>query len=131
MAQTASFFPKQGYWFSSFFALHHSSKCVSRVSAKVIAYRSCRGAIFISAMHKRIDPIPNQGKKGLDISPRCGEATSALQMFCLLNPQMNACKPNPKTTSSDFNRLESVTKIFLQISVCCFRGLLVTLSEFC
>ena len=35
-----------------------------------------------------------------------------LQMFCLLNPQMNACEPNPKTTSSDFNRLESVTKIF-------------------
>ena len=28
----------------------------------------------------------------------------ALLMFCLLNPQMNACEPNPKTTSSDFNR---------------------------
>ena len=28
----------------------------------------------------------------------------ALQMFCLLNSQMNACEPNPKTTSSDFNR---------------------------
>ena len=27
----------------------------------------------------------------------------ALQMFCLLNPQTNACEPNPKTTSSDFN----------------------------
>ena len=27
-----------------------------------------------------------------------------LLMFCLLNPQMNACEPNPKTTSSDFNR---------------------------
>ena len=27
-----------------------------------------------------------------------------LQMFCLLNPQMNACEPNPKTTSSNFNR---------------------------
>ena len=26
-----------------------------------------------------------------------------LQMFCLLNPQTNACEPNPKTTSSDFN----------------------------
>ena len=38
--------------------------------------------------------------------------TTTLQMFCLLNPQMNACEPNPKTTSSDFNRLESVTKIF-------------------
>ena len=35
-----------------------------------------------------------------------------LQMFCLLNPQMNACEPNPKTTSSDFNRWKSVTKIF-------------------
>ena len=35
-----------------------------------------------------------------------------LQMFCLLNPQMNVCEPNPKTTRSDFNRLESVTKIF-------------------
>ena len=35
-----------------------------------------------------------------------------LQMFCLLNSQTNACKPNLKTTSSDFNRLESVTKIF-------------------
>jgi hypothetical protein len=29
---------------------------------------------------------------------------TTLQMFCLLNPQMNACEPNPKTTSSDFNR---------------------------
>ena len=28
-----------------------------------------------------------------------------LQMFCLLNSQMNACEPNPKTTSSNFNRL--------------------------
>ena len=37
---------------------------------------------------------------------------NTLQMFCLLNPQMNACKPNPKTTSSSFNRQESVTKIF-------------------
>ena len=27
-----------------------------------------------------------------------------LLMFCLLNPQTNACEPNPKTTSSDFNR---------------------------
>ena len=35
-----------------------------------------------------------------------------LLMFCLLNPQTNACEPNPKTTNSDFNRLESVTKIF-------------------
>ena len=35
-----------------------------------------------------------------------------LQMFCLLNSQTNVCEPNPKTTSSDFNRLESVTKIF-------------------
>ena len=39
-----------------------------------------------------------------------GEPT--LLMFCLLNPQMNACEPNPKTTSSDFNRWKSVTKIF-------------------
>ena len=31
-------------------------------------------------------------------------ASGTLQMFCLLNPQTNACKPNPKTTSSDFNR---------------------------
>ena len=37
---------------------------------------------------------------------------TTLQMFCLQNPQIIACKPNPKTTSSDFNRLESVTKIF-------------------
>ena len=36
----------------------------------------------------------------------------ALLMFCLLNPQTNACEPNPKTTSSDFNRWKSVTKIF-------------------
>ena len=35
-----------------------------------------------------------------------------LLMFCLLNPQTNACEPNPKTTSSDFNRWKSVTKIF-------------------
>ena len=27
-----------------------------------------------------------------------------LQMFCLLKSQTNACKPNPKTTSSNFNR---------------------------
>ena len=40
------------------------------------------------------------------------EGLCTLQMFFLLNPQMNTCKPNPKTTSSDFNRLESVTKIF-------------------
>ena len=37
---------------------------------------------------------------------------SALLMFCLLNPQTNACEPNPKTTRSDFNRWKSVTKIF-------------------
>ena len=30
--------------------------------------------------------------------------TCALLMFCLLNPQTNACEPNPKTTSGDFNR---------------------------
>ena len=35
-----------------------------------------------------------------------------LQMFCLLNPQMNVCKPTSNTTSSNFNRLESLTKIF-------------------
>jgi hypothetical protein len=37
---------------------------------------------------------------------------STLQMFCLLNPQMNVCEPNPNTTISDFNRLESLTKKF-------------------
>ena len=37
---------------------------------------------------------------------------STLQMFCLLNSQMNACEPSLKTTSSDFNRLESITKKF-------------------
>ena len=31
------------------------------------------------------------------------QSVSTLQMFCLLNPQTNACEPNPKTTSSDFN----------------------------
>ena len=30
--------------------------------------------------------------------------TITLQMFCLLNPQINVCKTNPKTTSRDFNR---------------------------
>ena len=35
-----------------------------------------------------------------------------LQMFCLLNPQMFVCEPNPKTTSSDFYSWKSVTKIF-------------------
>ena len=35
-----------------------------------------------------------------------------LQMFCLLNSLMNACEQSPKTTSSDFNRWKSVTKIF-------------------
>ena len=35
-----------------------------------------------------------------------------LEMFCLLNPQMNVCEPNPNTTSSNFNRLESLTKKF-------------------
>ena len=29
--------------------------------------------------------------------------TPTLQMFCLLNPQTNACEPNPTTTRSDFN----------------------------
>ena len=43
----------------------------------------------------------------LNVDSKC-----TLQMFCLLNSQMNACEPNPKTTFSDFNRLESVTKIF-------------------
>ena len=37
---------------------------------------------------------------------------NTLLMFCLLNPQTNACQPNPKTTSSDFNRWKSVTKLF-------------------
>ena len=40
------------------------------------------------------------------------ESEYTLLMFCLLNPQTNACEPNPKTTSSDFNRWKSVTKIF-------------------
>ena len=40
--------------------------------------------------------------------------SSTLQMFCLLKSQMNACEreQSPKTTSSDFNRWKSVTKIF-------------------
>ena len=29
---------------------------------------------------------------------------NTLLMFCLLNPQTNACEPNPKTTRSDFDR---------------------------
>ena len=37
---------------------------------------------------------------------------STLQMFCLLKSQMNACKPSPKTTCSNFNRWKSVTKLF-------------------
>ena len=32
------------------------------------------------------------------------QSTTTLLMFCLLNPQTNAFEPNPKTTSSDFNR---------------------------
>ena len=41
-----------------------------------------------------------------------GPSEPTLQMFCLLNPQMNVCEPNPKTASSNFNRLESLTKKF-------------------
>ena len=41
-----------------------------------------------------------------------GGGMCTLKMFCLLNPQMNACEPNPKTTSSDFNRWKFLTKIF-------------------
>ena len=55
----------------------------------------------------------------LQISPKFNQIfdrflpyEATLLMFCLLNPQTNACEPNPKITSSDFNRLESVTKIF-------------------
>ena len=40
------------------------------------------------------------------------KAIPTLLMFCLLNPQTNACEPNPNTTSSDFNWWKSVTKIF-------------------
>ena len=40
---------------------------------------------------------------------------------------------NPKTTSSNLNRLESVTKIFcfhaISKDLCCFRGPFVTLSD--
>ena len=41
-----------------------------------------------------------------------GHSITRLQIFCLLNPQMNVCEPNPKTTSSNFNRLEFLTKKF-------------------
>ena len=52
---------------------------------------------------------------------------SALQMFCLLKSQTNVCKPSPQTTSSDFHRFNLqpnyfVSMLFLQTSVCCFRG---------
>ena len=55
-----------------------------------------------------------------------------LQMFCLLKPQMNVCEPNPNTTSSNFNRLESLTKIFcfhaISKDICVlFQGSLVIL----
>ena len=50
--------------------------------------------------------------KGLQDFIKACTVLLTLQMFCLLKPQMNACEPNPKTTSSDFNSLESVTKIF-------------------
>ena len=35
--------------------------------------------------------------------PGAGHGT--LQMFCLLNPQMNVCEPNPNSTCSDFHVL--------------------------
>ena len=58
-----------------------------------------------------------------------------LQMFCLLNPQMNACEPNPKTTCSDFNSWKSVTKIFcfhaISTGICLlFKGSFVLLIIF-
>ena len=37
---------------------------------------------------------------------------AALQVFCLLNPQMNAWDPNLNTTYSDFNGLKSAIKNF-------------------
>ena len=49
----------------------------------------------------------NQGGEGiLSFSSLLGRVyqVSTLQMFCLLNSQMNACEQSPKTTSSDFNR---------------------------
>ena len=56
-------------------------------------------------------PSPSSSEKIQNMGGKVGLRCTLL-MFCLLNPQMNACKPNPKTTSSDFNRLKSVTKIF-------------------
>ena len=78
-----------------------------------------------------IRSLPKQGLTGTKIELHCKKwIGDALQMFCLLNSQMNACEPNPKTTNSDFNRWKSVVRyfvfmLFLKTSVCCFRGPLV------
>ena len=45
-------------------------------------------------IHSLIDTFIGKSKK-----PR-----HTLQMFCLLKSQTIACKPNPKTTSNNFNR---------------------------
>ena len=76
----------------------------SRAAAKW--YKFVRDAPFANvstSWHFKFAKL-NPVQKGLD--------SSTLLMFCLLNPQMNSCEPNPKTTSSYFNRLDSVTKIF-------------------
>ena len=59
--------------------------------------------------YKKNHKTPYISYKGVLITRWMG---LTLQMFCMLNPQMNVCEPNPKTTSSNFNRLESLTKIF-------------------
>ena len=75
--------------------------------------------IFPKSGHSKINPIRNflipRRFDEFFYAPNC---LNALQMFCLLNQQMNLCDPNPNKTSSNFNRLESLTKKF------CFYALL-------
>ena len=59
-------------------------------------YLDLYGRPMTSSLMKRIEESFTSKK----VSPY----SSTLLMFCLLNPQTNACEPNPKTTSSDFNR---------------------------
>ena len=87
-----------------------------RVNLEVKSWRSCRLNSYrwlnLKKSFSSIIPpkkVPNHYHKLFTLF---WKVEYTLQMFCLLNPQMNACELNPKTTSSDFNRWKSLTKIF-------------------
>ena len=72
---------------------------------QVMRNESAKVLLFLKSSASYVKWI-SQGPNVLEIvgKYRCLTLCCTLQMFCLLNSQMNVCEPNPNTTRSNFNR---------------------------